>query len=156
MIIITQNYNQEFPSFINVVNPVIIASDIFHVRTLFRITAVLSYWSPNTVMSTNRQYLFRKISHTLGLGLHVLNYTRPAFLKACGKHFCYKDKLSQKLIFRNYKDKCGWPSLVSIKITLFEGKIREAEILFSKSQISCIHKLIEARGRLLEEQKSSG
>lgn len=66
-----------------------------------------------------------------------------------GTHFCYKDKLSQKLIFRNYKDKCGWFSLVSIKITLFEGRVREAEISFSKSQVFCIHKLIEAQGRQL-------
>lgn len=29
--------------------------------------------------------------------------------------------------------------------TLFEGGIREAEISFSKSQVSCIHELIEAQ-----------
>lgn len=55
--------------------------------------------------------------------------------------FCYKNELSQKLIFGNYQDKCGWPSVVSIKIILFEGRVRKKpEIPFPKSQISCIYK----------------
>lgn len=93
--------------------------------------------------------------HTLAsivLRVKIYQASLSGSLISSGTHFCFENELSQNLILGNYQDKCGWPSLVSIKIALFERKVRkDPEISFPKSQVYCIYELIEAQGRQSRE-----